>query len=63
MDVSKSVGDLLEDKLGIGFLQLALALDQTEEVAAASVLHHHEQMLAGLKDLQETDHVGMLYLF
>lgn len=46
MNVRQPVRDLLEDELGVRLLQLSLALDQSQEVAATSVLHDHEEMLA-----------------
>lgn len=63
MDVSEPIGYLLEDELGVGLLQLALPLYKPEQIAAASVLHDHEQMLARLEDLEEPDHVRVLNFF
>lgn len=63
MDVSEPIGYLLEDELGVGLLQLALPLYKPEQIAASSVLHDHEQMLARLEYLEEPDHIRMLNFF
>lgn len=62
VDVRQAVRNLLEDEFGIRLLELAFPLDESEEISSTSVLHDHEQVLAGLKDLQEPDDIGVLYL-
>lgn len=63
MNMGQTVSDLLEYELGVRLLQLPFSLNQSEEVAAASVFHHHEQVLARLEHFQQPDHVRVLYLF
>lgn len=46
VNVGETVCDLLEDELRVRFLQLALPLDEPQEVTTARVLHDHEEMLA-----------------
>jgi len=62
MDVSQPVGDLFENELGIRFLQFSLALDQSQQVTTASILHHHQEMLARLEHFEQTDDIRVLDL-
>lgn len=62
MNVRQAVRNLLEDEFSIRLLELAFPLDESEEISSTGVLHDHEQVLAGLKDLQEPDDIGVLYL-
>jgi hypothetical protein len=45
VDMSKTVGDLLEDEFRITFLKFALSLDQPEKISTACILHDHQEML------------------
>ena len=60
--MSEPVGNLLEDELRVRLLQLALPLDEPQQIPATGVFHHHEEMLARLEDLEEPDDVGVLDL-
>ena len=55
--VPESVDDLLEHVLGLDLLESLALLHVLEEVAAARVLHHHEEVLRALEDLEEADDV------
>ena len=63
VNVCQSISDLLKDEFGIALLKLSFSFDQSEEVATTGIFHDHEQVLAALEDLEESDHVGVLYLF
>ena len=57
MTVLKSLRDLLEDVLCLLLPQSAFILDVLEKVAVTCVLHHKEDVLFILKDLEQPDDV------
>jgi len=63
VDMSKTVGYLLEDELCITFLKFTLSLDQPEKISTACILHNHQEMLTRFKNFQEPDNIRMLDLF
>ena len=59
MAVSQAMDYLLEDVLGLLFLQLLSLFDVLKQVTTSSVLHDHEEMLGRLKHFKQSNYVGV----
>lgn len=57
MDVRQSVEYLFENELAIALLQRPALFNQSQQVAAARILHDHQEVLLRFKDLEQSDHV------
>ena len=63
MDMRQPVHNLLKDKFTVLFFEASTLFDESEQVAASRILHHHKKVLAGLENFKKANDVGVLDFF
>ena len=62
MAVSYAKSNLLEYSSSLALIESPSLFNKLQEITTTSIFHHHEQVFWRLKDLKESDDVGMAHL-